>query len=97
MLTTRKRKMCLDFIIFIMTSFLDFPMAPARVKDRKIPMTRMLSVAPTGVFTEQLAEIDHHRFPKVGLYRMTKAFECRNARLFVLYWHSSNIEDFKST
>ena len=59
-------------------------------------MTRILSVATASVYTEQLEDIDYHRFPRLGLYRMANAFECRNARLFVSYWHSCNIEDFKS-
>ena len=80
-----------------MTSFPDFHMAPARVKDLKIAMTRILSVATAGLYTEQLADVDHDRFPRVGLYRMTKSFECRNARLFVSYWHSCNIADLKAT
>ena len=45
-----------------MTLFPDFYVTSALVKDPKITMTRILSVATAGVCTEQLADIDHRRF-----------------------------------
>ena len=54
-----------------MISFPNFYVTLARAKDLKIMITRLLSVATAGVYTEQQADINPHYFTRIivhGLY-----------------------------
>jgi hypothetical protein len=88
MLNRRNRKMRVDFIIFIVTSFPDFHVTSARVKDLKITMARILSVATAGVCREQLADIDHHRFPRVDYIELQHLLNAETLDYSSYYSHS---------